>query len=63
YRELDIDGFVRSRGRSGTVVVDRIGAVEPVPQRAIDDAVAAARRSGLSGPAILDLVSRSLARG
>lgn len=63
YRELEADGFVRSRGRRGTTVVGTPETpVVMVRTAAIDDAVAAARRDGLDGPTILALVARAIAR-
>lgn len=62
YRELEADGFVRSRGRRGTIVTDRKPPVEEA-HHTLDEAIATARRQGLDGAAILALVSRSLARG
>jgi len=61
YRELEADGFVRSRGRRGTTVA-RTATPSTQPSGAIDDAVTDARRRGLDGPAILALVARSLAK-
>lgn len=64
YRELESDGFLRSRGRRGT-------AVAPAPRAAdapaaiateVDDIVRRARRLGLDGATIVGLVTRSLAR-
>lgn len=63
YRELEVDGFVRSRGRRGTTVIGTPETGAATAQRAaIDDAVAAARRDGLDGPTILGLVVRAIAR-
>jgi DNA-binding transcriptional regulator YhcF (GntR family) len=61
YRELETDGFVRSRGRRGTTVVAH--AVPTVtPDTAIERAVEDARALGLDGPTILRIVSRTIAR-
>lgn len=61
YRELEADGFVRSRGRRGTTVIARpTSSVEP--NRAIERAVEDARALGLDGPTILSIVSRTIAR-
>jgi GntR family transcriptional regulator len=61
YRELETDGFVRSRGRRGTTIVD-----QPTPASrtlpAIEQMVRNARSEGLDGAAIIDLVSRAIAR-
>lgn len=60
YRELEAEGFVRSRGRRGTVVLGH-----SVPVRASDplgDAIALARRDGMSDAEILNTVARHLAR-
>jgi len=63
YRELESEGFVRSRGRRGTTVTEMaVGSARPTPSATIEQAIKDARRQGLDGPAILALVSRSLAR-
>jgi DNA-binding transcriptional regulator YhcF (GntR family) len=63
YRELEADGFVRSRGRRGTVVVNLADAhVTDGPADAIVRAVDDARRRGLDGATILDLTVRAIAR-
>jgi DNA-binding transcriptional regulator YhcF (GntR family) len=61
YRELEIDGFVRSRGRRGTSVVEPETPALP-PAAAIERVVRQARRDGLDGPTILAMVSRAIAR-
>ena len=61
YRELESDGFVRSRGRRGTTIVGR-ALIEPSPAPAIEQLVREARRNGLDGAAILELVTRAIAR-
>ena len=61
YRELEIDGFVRSRGRRGTTVVAR-PAPTVTPGTAIERAVEDARAHGLDGPTILHIVARTIAR-
>lgn len=65
YRELELDGFVRSRGRRGTIVVRTAQSVSAATdaldvaiQRMVDDA----RDQGLDGPTILSMVSRAIAR-
>lgn len=61
YRELEADGFVHSRGRRGTTVVGHqtpASRTEPTIERMVRDA----RRDGLDGAAILDLVARAIAR-
>jgi DNA-binding transcriptional regulator YhcF (GntR family) len=61
YRELEVGGFVQSRGRRGTsVVVPR--PPTSTPADALEQAVRAARRDGLDGPTILAMVSRAIAR-
>jgi len=66
YRELEVDGFVRSRGRSGTVVIrtalSAAAASADAPGDALVRAVDDARLNGLDGPTILALVSRAIAR-
>ena len=67
YRELEVDGFVRSRGRRGTVVIRTArsasaAASADAPSDALVRAVDDARRNGLDGPTILALVSRAIAR-
>jgi len=66
YRELEVDGFVRSRGRRGTVVIrtaqSAATASADAPSDALVRAVDDARRHGLDGPTILALVSRAIAR-
>ena len=63
YRELEADGFVRSRGRRGTIVIARpASAMAPAPDTAIERAVEDARALGLDGPTILSIVSRTIAR-
>ncbi len=65
YRELETDGFVRSRGRRGTVVAnsaDAAAELAQVPGDAIMRAVDDARRRGLDGATILDLAVRAIAR-
>jgi DNA-binding transcriptional regulator YhcF (GntR family) len=61
YRELEADGFVRSRGRRGTTVA---GHPVPAPPAApaIEQMVRKARSDGLDGATILDLVTRAIAR-
>lgn len=61
YRELEADGFVRSRGRRGTIVIAR-PAPAVAPDTAIERAVEDARALGLDGPTILRIVSRTIAR-
>lgn len=61
YRELESDGFVRSRGRRGTTIVGR-PLIEPSSAPAIEQVVREARRNGLDGATILDLVTRAIAR-
>jgi len=63
YRELESEGFVRSRGRRGTTVTGMpANTAESTASRTIEQAITDARRQGLDGPSILALVSRSLAR-
>ena len=66
YRELEVDGFVRSRGRRGTVVIRTAQsaaiASADAPSDALVRAVDDARLNGLDGPTILALVSRAIAR-
>ncbi len=66
YRELEADGFVRSRGRRGTVVIHTAQAAASTaadtPGAAIEHAVDVARIHGLDGAAILAIVSRAIAR-
>lgn len=61
YRELEVGGFVRSRGRRGTTVVAPRSPTS-TPADAIEQAVRSARRDGLDGPTILAMVSRAIAR-
>lgn len=61
YRELEADGFLRSRGRRGTIVIPR-RAQSVAPNLAIERAVEDARALGLDGPTILTIVSRTIAR-
>jgi len=61
YRELEADGFVRSRGRRGTIVVARRSDAMS-PNASIERAVVEARARGLDGPTILSIVSRTIAR-
>jgi DNA-binding transcriptional regulator YhcF (GntR family) len=61
YRELEADGFVRSRGRRGTIVIAQDAPVV-APDTAIERAVEDARALGLDGPTILRIVSRTIAR-
>lgn len=64
YRELESDGFVRSRGRRGTVVARSTATPAAArPDATIRRAVEDARRRGYDGPTILAMVSRSLAEG
>ncbi len=61
YRELEADGFVRSRGRRGTTVIT--GPAPPAaPSDAIERAVREARDRGFDGPTILSMVSQAIAR-
>jgi len=63
YRELEADGFVVSRGRRGTIVIDVPTPTEDQAVRQlIDDFVAESHRLGLSPAATLALVSESLAK-
>ena len=66
YRELEVDGFVRSTGRRGTVVIrtaqSAAGASADAPSDALVRAVDDVRLNGLDGPTILALVSRAIAR-
>ncbi len=61
YRELEVDGFLRSRGRRGTTVAAH-PAPTVTPTGAIEQAVRDARTTGLDGPTILSMVSRAIAR-
>lgn len=64
YRELDAEGFVASSGRRGTVVAQqRPVDVSAQDEQSIVEVVRAARRRGLEPPAILDVVTRTLAAG
>jgi len=63
YRELESEGFVRSRGRRGTTVRGMpADTAISTASTSIEQAIADARRQGLDGASILALVSRSLAR-
>ncbi len=65
YRELELDGFVRSRGRRGTIVVrtaQAAASANDAPSAAIQRVVDEARSQGLDGAAILALVTRAIAR-
>ncbi|HUS41173.1 MAG TPA: GntR family transcriptional regulator [Ilumatobacteraceae bacterium] len=61
YRELEDDGFVRSRGRRGTTVIAN-PSPSVAPTDAIEQVVRDARTVGLDGPTILSMVSRAIAR-
>ncbi len=61
YRELEDDGFLRSRGRRGTTVVAH-PSPSVTPTAAIEQVVRDARTNGLDGPTILSMVSRAIAR-
>lgn len=64
YRELEADGFVRSRGRRGTAVLGMPSSpVAERPDATIRQAIEDARRKGYDGPTILAMVSRTLAEG
>lgn len=60
YRKLEAEGFVRSRGRRGTVVLET--TAPRVECDAIEVAITDARSLGFSDAEILSSVARLLAR-
>ena len=65
YRELEAQGVVVSRRRTGTVVAQPAPGTSQVPDRGLGDAVATlvarARSAGLDDERVVDLVRASLA--
>jgi GntR family transcriptional regulator len=65
YRELEAQGIVVSRRRTGTVVAQPTAGSPPVPDRGLADAVATlvarARSAGLADERVVDLVRAALA--
>lgn len=62
YRELEADGVIETRGRSGSFVAPQGDAVQQQAQLAAREFVERARRLGLDDASALDLV-RSAQRG
>lgn len=63
YRELEVDGFVASNGRRGTVVLPLSAAApEPIARQAADEFVSRIRDLGLDPATALSLVSDAFAR-
>jgi GntR family transcriptional regulator len=69
YRELEVDGLIRSRGRRGTIVssldhtTQTPSVVSSVVSSEANDFIRRARSRGLDTAAIVALLSQALARG